>query len=251
LWHTLISMVYADDGSFAVLGLWRRKSGSFAADELGLLTHLLPHLNRALRLRQKVGIAIAERDDLLRGLETLAVGIALVDAAAKVLFANAAMERILRAGDGLGVSRGHLVAGPGAAVQSLARAIGGGSGGEFSLPRRAGDRLSVLVSPLPKEQSLAPGRATAMVVASDPGLAVLPPVRAVAGVYGLTPAEARLVIALLAAKRLADHAAEQEISLNTAKYHLKQVFAKTGHTRQADLLRDPLLNPVLGLAKLF
>jgi DNA-binding CsgD family transcriptional regulator len=79
----------------------------------------------------------------------------------------------------------------------------------------------------------------------------LPSVRAVAAAYGLTPAEARLAIALLAGRRLADYAAEQKISLNTAKYHLKQVFAKTGHTRQADLVRDLLLNPVLGLAKLF
>jgi DNA-binding CsgD family transcriptional regulator len=70
-------------------------------------------------------------------------------------------------------------------------------------------------------------------------------------VYGLTPAEARLTMALLAGRRLADYAAEQKISLNTAKYYLKEVFTKTGHTRQADLLRDLLINPVLGLAKLF
>jgi DNA-binding CsgD family transcriptional regulator len=200
-------------------------------------------------------------NDVLRGLETLAVGVALVDAEAKVLFANATMERILRAGDGLAAPRGRLVANPAAAAQLLVRAIGeavlvqqgkgGGSGGEFSLLRRTGRPLSVLVSPLPKEQSLASGRATAIVVVSDPDLQVLPPVRAVAGVYGLTPAEARLAMALLAGRCLADYAAEQEISLNTAKYHLKQVFTKTGHTRQADLLRDLLLNPVLGLAKLF
>jgi DNA-binding CsgD family transcriptional regulator/PAS domain-containing protein len=261
LWHGVVVKMHADNGSLASLNILRGKSaGSFGTDELELLAHLLPHLNRALRLRQRLGVVIAERDDALRGLEALAVGVALVDAEAKVLFANAAMERILRAGDGLAVSRGRLVANP-AVAQSLARAIGGaglvqqdkggGSGGEFSLPRRTGHALSVLVSPLRREQMLAPGRATAMVVVSDPDLRMLPPVRAVADVYGLTPAEARLTMALLAGRRLADYAAEQKISLNTAKYYLKEVFTKTGHTRQADLLRDLLINPVLGLAKLF
>lgn len=63
--------------------------------------------------------------------------------------------------------------------------------------------------------------------------------------YGLTPAEARLVEALLAGATIQEYADRAGVSLHTAKTQLKHVFAKTGATRQADLIRDLLGNPVL------
>ena len=55
--------------------------------------------------------------------------------------------------------------------------------------------------------------------------------------FGLTPAEADLVQALAADERLAAYAERRGRSLNTVKTHLKAVFAKTGTTRQAELVR--------------
>jgi hypothetical protein len=63
LWHSLGVKAHADDGSIAPLAIARRKSaGSFDADELRFLARLLPHINRALRLRQKLNVSIAERE---------------------------------------------------------------------------------------------------------------------------------------------------------------------------------------------
>jgi DNA-binding CsgD family transcriptional regulator len=45
--------------------------------------------------------------------------------------------------------------------------------------------------------------------------------------YGLTEAEARLTSGLLRGERLEDYAARTGISMNTARTHLKSVFAKT------------------------
>jgi len=46
---------------------------------------------------------------------------------------------------------------------------------------------------------------------------------------------------------LTDHAEGAGITLNTAKTHLKQIFAKTGSRRQSDLIRLILADPVLRL----
>jgi DNA-binding CsgD family transcriptional regulator len=55
--------------------------------------------------------------------------------------------------------------------------------------------------------------------------------------FGLTSAQARLAAKLLQGLRLADAAAALQMTLSTARWHLKNIFLKTGTRRQADLLR--------------
>jgi DNA-binding CsgD family transcriptional regulator len=55
--------------------------------------------------------------------------------------------------------------------------------------------------------------------------------------FGLTPAEANLAIKLTRGMSLAQLSGEQNISQHTARAQLKAVFAKTGATRQAELVR--------------
>jgi DNA-binding CsgD family transcriptional regulator len=70
----------------------------------------------------------------------------------------------------------------------------------------------------------------------------------VARQYGLTPAELKLLPALIDGKRLVEYADGAGITLNTAKTHLKQLFAKTGSQRQADVVRMFVADAVLRLA---
>ncbi len=55
--------------------------------------------------------------------------------------------------------------------------------------------------------------------------------------YGLTSAEARLAMAATAAGSLPDVARIVGVTYNTAKSQLKQVYAKAGVTRRAELVR--------------
>ena len=71
----------------------------------------------------------------------------------------------------------------------------------------------------------------------DPELSAAPPFEALKALYGLTAAEARLTCGLLKGERLEDYAERTGISMNTARTHLKAVFAKTNTDRQADLVR--------------
>lgn len=75
----------------------------------------------------------------------------------------------------------------------------------------------------------------------------VPPAGAIAEAFGLTPAESRLVAALVRGGTLVEAAKRNGITINTAKTQLASVFLETGHQRQADLIAAVLGNPVLRL----
>jgi DNA-binding CsgD family transcriptional regulator len=54
--------------------------------------------------------------------------------------------------------------------------------------------------------------------------------------FDLTPSEARLTLRLLKGDRLQSAAAKLDISYETARGHLKNIFNKTGARRQAELV---------------
>lgn len=54
--------------------------------------------------------------------------------------------------------------------------------------------------------------------------------------FGLTPAEARLALQLVAGETLRSAAAKLGISYETVRTHLKTIFNKTGTCRQAELV---------------
>ncbi|KAB1070514.1 helix-turn-helix transcriptional regulator [Methylobacterium planeticum] len=70
-----------------------------------------------------------------------------------------------------------------------------------------------------------------------------------AQVFGLTGAEARLLIGLVEGRSLAAFAAGSGISVQTARFPLKRVFDKTGARRRSDLIRPVLTNPVVVRAR--
>ena len=53
----------------------------------------------------------------------------------------------------------------------------------------------------------------------------------------LTPAETRLAIALFKGQSVETYAKEIGISINTARWHVKQIYAKTGVKRQSELIQ--------------
>ena len=56
------------------------------------------------------------------------------------------------------------------------------------------------------------------------------------GLFDLTPAEAKLAIALTTGKTLKAAAAAQNIQFSTARYYLEQIFRKTGAHQQSELV---------------
>jgi len=54
--------------------------------------------------------------------------------------------------------------------------------------------------------------------------------------FGLTPAETRLALHLVAGETLRSAEVKLSISYETARTHLKNIFSKTGTCRQAELV---------------
>jgi DNA-binding CsgD family transcriptional regulator len=62
------------------------------------------------------------------------------------------------------------------------------------------------------------------------------PPEMVAKLFGLTLAEARVVVELVKGKRPQEVAEDLEVSLNTVRNRLKQIFSKTNTGRQSELV---------------
>jgi DNA-binding CsgD family transcriptional regulator len=54
--------------------------------------------------------------------------------------------------------------------------------------------------------------------------------------FGLSPAEAMLVSALAVGEDLADYAASRNVTANAIRFHLKNIYRKTGVTTRAQLV---------------
>lgn len=90
------------------------------------------------------------------------------------------------------------------------------------------------------------GASLIVTLGSSPGETPVVEIDRVAQWFGLTPAEARLAVALAAGDTLQDYAALRAVSLNAVRFLLKGIFRKTGATTQAQLVALLARLPVPG-----
>jgi DNA-binding CsgD family transcriptional regulator len=247
------------DGAFGVLGIHHsEQEGLFSPEEKRRGALLLPHLQRALQLRERLGQMDIQQQAMFQAMETISLGVLLAAEDGRVLFANHAGEEILRHAFGLREHGGRLQATyPGANaelqnhIRSAARASLGRSsdaGGLLRLPRAGHNPLSLSIYPFMAPHLSNGGTVpAALVFVSAPEQQVTPSRDALAQMYRLTGAEARLFEALLVGERLQDYAERSSLSLQTVKTQLARLFDKTGHARQTDLVRDALSDRILSL----
>jgi DNA-binding CsgD family transcriptional regulator len=180
-------------------------------------------------------------------LNRLLQGVLLVDGGARVIFANRAAERMLRAGSGLFLGRDGLRAETPGETRLLRRIIAdcaeprdelGGAGGRLRLSRKDRAPLTVLVIPHHARFAwIDVARPRAILFITDPEEAAVVRRENLRRDFGLTPAEAGFTREVLKADGLQAAADRLGISLTTARTHLAHVFDKTGTRRQAELVR--------------
>ena len=248
---------FADDrrvSLLAVQGEQRRRP--FSEAEAAALQRLLPHVRRAIQLRQHVGIQAPPRDPFEDAIEHVATGVILIDRSAQVRFANAAARRMLERADGIRVSHGRLGAMRSGEERKLSRAVAAALAVHEREGTDASDTVTIsrTTNPNPYAALVIPirrgggGRQVAVLI-GDPDARVEAAPALVARLYGLTPAESSLAISLASGDTLEDYAELNGIALSTSRWRLKQVQAKTGARRQVDLVRL-LLNGPAALAAL-
>lgn len=216
----------------------------FGPQHIKLYHTLAPHLTRALQLTHRLGRAEMERAAAADVLDRLSQAVMVVNAATRVLFANRAANALF--GDGLTLHDGILWAGANGRSAELHRMVAGcargaltDAGGHIAVPR-SDERLalSLLVVPTKSQPTwLASQKPCAMIFATDPENIATPDVSFLQGQFRLTPAEAVLARELLAGDGIEAAAGRIGIAVPTARTHLRRVLAKTGASRQAELVR--------------
>jgi DNA-binding CsgD family transcriptional regulator len=154
---------------------------------------------------------------------------------ARPLGMNRAARALLREGDGLVLSARGVAASTPVAAAALRRAVERAAVGEttrMQLPRVGRTPLSLRVEPHPQGPC---GDAAAVVFVNDGDSRTLR-THVLTARYALTPTEASVTRRLATGAGLEQIARELDISLNTVRGHLKQIFAKTGTHRQVELV---------------
>lgn len=235
-----------------------RRDGDFSDEAMRALDHLKPHLYRALDIGARLRLARASQSDTWSPAEAvLPWGLIEVSSELRVRRTNALAERLLGAGDGLGTAGGRLVAESTAADRRLRdlllRAIrtssgggAGGAGGYVSIPRPSG-RLpyTVLVTPVGRDRVVLTAASTAaMAFVADPELVPAADGESLRDLFGLTPAEARVVARIAAGEDLRQIARATGTGYQTVRTLLARAMPKIGVSSQTGVVRQLALIPV-------
>jgi len=229
--------------------------GPFSMEHVERMAVLGPHLVRTARIHARF-IELRERTRALEGaLDQLSFGLLTCTADARVVTMNRRAEELFQQGGVFRLSEHRLsthapattdrLRGLIAEAASTAHGRGSGGGGVVALARSELDPglppLAATVAPV-SPRVVAPfekepgGEPLTLVMVTDPEQPLGVPEGALGEVLGLTPAEARLALALARGQTVAEYASQAGISEGTARWTLKKVQAKTETTRQGALV---------------
>lgn len=218
-----------------------RAQAEFDEDDRNWIRVLAPHVRRAVQLRRNLRPLRTEADTRQGMLDGLAFGVILADPDGTVRVVNGHAEAIVRRERGLLIRAGKVGAAQrldGDRLAALLRDVGeGGAGGALRMGDMIGaPSLACLVSPVPAMLD-GDGRRLAMISVRTLGLEAEPSPAVLAQLFGLSPAEASVTVALVRGLTVEAIAAERVIALPTLRTQLRSIFRKTGTANQRDLMR--------------
>ena len=178
-------------------------------------------------------------------LELIPYGVVIVDAEARVQFTNRRAAEIVQKTAALFVGHDNLLRGGGtsetqAIETALGRAFEDGEVSALSLAGEAESPLRITVQPyLRNGPSGAP--LACLFLFSDLEQAGPEP-RLLREMFGLTISESRLAVQFARGLAIDDAAEECGLTRSSARTYLKNIFAKVGVSRQAELVRTILVS---------
>lgn len=243
----------------AYFGFCRRQSkGHATQQECEFLINLRPHIERALTLESKLGIANTQADLLRHTLDTIAYGIIIVDGTATIKWANEKARRVLAERDGIASEKGVLAASAALARKQLRSLIASACqtlvdprrqpGGALLIPREFATPIELLVAPLPSDSAPIAGlvnelRNCAVCFLYERDQRRLSSENAIRALFGLTQSEAQLANELANGASLKDAADARGITYESARTQLKVIYSKTDTHTQSQLVSLVLRSP--------
>ena len=203
---------------------------------------LAPHIQRAMRISDRIATLDLAAGAARAAADAAPFAIISLDDQLNILAANSRAARYEKAGfirtaqDRFAfthpASQKHLLD----LLKSAAPA-----GLAFQAVGPSGTECPVLVARITRQSAqqmngISLGASLIVTLGSSPGETPVVEIDRVAQWFGLTPAEARLAVALAAGDTLQDYAALRAVSINAVRFLLKGIFRKTGATTQAQLV---------------
>lgn len=250
----LVSVVAARGSWRGYVGVYRSPSeGLFDESAVARARRLTPHLVRGAAIAERIGGLGEEAAAAEAVLECVPYGVLLLGASGDLVWANRRGETLLRSDSLLGLRAGavrareprldaKLAEACAAAGQIAAGGAANASSAVWVAQDATGRRLEILAIPVGPRSgatalSFTAQRARVALLLADPSDSTRLPAEAVGAVLELPPALARLAAAISSGRTVVEYAAEAGVTEGTARQQLKELLARSGVRRQADLVR--------------
>ena len=210
---------------------------------------ITPHVRRSMLIGKVIDLHRVEAAALADALDELASGMFIVDSTGRIIHANVAAHRLIAESDVLRAANGRLSAHEARGGRSLREVFAAAQAGDAAVGKggiavplraRSGERYVAHVLPLTSGARRKAGvsyAATAAVFVRKAGLELPSPPEAVASAFRLTPAEVRVLFAIVQIGGVPEVAPVLGVSEQTVKSHLHRLYEKTATKRQADLVK--------------
>ena len=232
-----------------IVTIWRTiDQGTMDEDCNRLLNLLFPHIQKALEIRQVLGVT----QQRLAGAEAMAdassTATFLLTRQGCVIHSNAAADALVSDGSALTLQKGTLVATDKELRKTLRAVFLKTTSPVFapstpnpthalSLARTDGRQpLQLLATPLPQTHRRSSG-ADLLLLVTDPQRSSSFPDSVLRALYGLTPAETEVANGLLMGYSLEEIASLRHVALGTVRIQMKSLLSKTETSRQSEFVR--------------
>jgi DNA-binding CsgD family transcriptional regulator len=245
----LVSAPIEKNGGWAAMfGIFlQQRHGMTSPDIKDRMRLVVPHVRRAVVIGKVIDQGNYLAASLGDAFDGLAAGMFLVDAEGRLMHANVAGENLL-GGGAIRMRNGRVVATDAAATRALADAFAaagqrdiaiGRSGLSIALPAADGENYVAHILPLTTGERRHAGAkysAVAAMFVHKAALDIPAAPEVMARTFGLTVTELRVLTAIVSVGGVPETANALGVAETTVKTHLHRVFAKTGTSRQADLV---------------
>lgn len=234
----------------ALFGVFRFECDGIVDDDTRQRMRLIaPHVRRAVLIGRLIDLKSAEAASFADMLDGMSSSMCLLDAAGRIVHANAACYRLLDAGDPLFTIEGRIAARDMRIDQTLQDLVAAARSGDAALGTRGialpltaqgGVHHVAHVLPLTSGARRVAGRnyaATAAVFVRRVELEAPQAPEVIAKAFRLTPTELRVLLAIVEVGGVPQVSTVLGIAETTIKTHLRRLFVKTGAERQADLVK--------------
>lgn len=223
----------------------REQQGDFRPAEIALIEDLIPHLHRALRMREAVCLSRQQTSAYMGALDSARLCTVLLDGERRIVGLNEEAERLFAQSTAVTIRNGVMTLTDRtdqARFTALWSSFIGGeddtgygvmtAGAEGDNPVnimvRRSDRL-----PLPGGRSAI----AAIAYLKDPSAPLQPQVSAISALFSLKPTEARLAAALAQGADIREASIQLGMTEQTARTYVKRILQKTGTRRQSELVQ--------------